>query len=612
MILNLIFGLFITILLTIIYVIASVLGCTEDMFGKKSGSGDSRNRNRGRAHNVAGGGSTNHHTKHPNHHRTTHTGGDMNSALDFMGGILNDDVSTIARSVDGGVFGDESTEIQSADTQSEGTQGADTRHSMDIGAHESEYGLHLTEGGAVPHQYQRVSREELAKNPPDFPIEDPDLKAAFTAAFLEVYGTEEKPPVVTYDNIKSSLKYIEAQKIYTAAYHIGQRKLILNEIQFLTRIPTDEISLIVYAGAAPSNKGALLASLFPNLKLLLIDPAKFEIRPYRNVVVTHLNVTDETDPVQTVDEAFDAFKTADICTARVLMSGGIAAELGRRFAKSGSGKKSDAKSIRSNPFSKLYFVSDIRTNIDDEGPSTFDIIWNSAQHVEWVTKMAPAESMLKFRSPFFNETDSELNAFEELSLKPPFAEAFDATAHLHNYRDFSSRKFTFFDGEIYIQPWSPISSTETRLVFKGVPGLREYVLSEYEDRFFYFNKILRNYQLYKNPNADRKLGFDHCADCALENLIWTDYCKSRGVTNIREEVLHYVKTLCDLTFRPLLHDNHGRAFGPIPINVLMHKFTHYQPRIKKKFVRSGSTKLCTHVGAEDTDGTRIHDIDDSE
>jgi hypothetical protein len=593
MILNLIFGLFITILLTIIYVIASVLGCNpsneSSMFGKKSGGyrGNSNYRGYGnnyRSNNITGG-------------------GDMNSALDFMGGILGGDDSmpptipptipptnTTTNIAPSTIGSDEITrwDFDSADIT--GISGGAIARDFSDHSHNS-------------HHYQKYD----PSSPPDFPIDDPDLKAAYTAAFVEVYGTKEKPPVVTYSDIKGSLKYTEEEKIYTAAYHIGQRKLILNEIQFLTRIPTDELSLVVYAGAAPSHKGAMLASLFPNLKLLLIDPAPFEIRPYRNVVVTALNVTDETDPAETIDRAFDAFKTADICTARILMSGGIAEELGRRFGVVGSsnnktgGKKEVTQKIS---FSRLYFVSDIRTNIDEEGPSTFDIVWNSAQHVEWVTKMAPTESMLKFRTPFFNESDIELQAFEEMSTKPPFSFAFDATSQIHNYRDFQSRSFTFFDGEIFIQPWAPISSTETRLVFQGVPTMRKYNASEYEDRFFYYNKILRNFQLYKNPNADRKLGFDHCADCALENQIWTDYCKSRGVTDISSEVHHYVKTLSDLTYRPLIHDNHGRAFGPIPIGVLMHKFANYQPKLKKKFVRRGAradNETITHSEFDTTD-----------
>jgi hypothetical protein len=183
--------------------------------------------------------------------------------------------------------------------------------------------------------------------------------------------------------------------------------------------------------------------------------------------------------------------------------------------------------------------------------------------------MNPLRSMLKFRIPFFNESDSTLKDFKDLSYQPPYAEAFDACKI--DYRNFSLRKFEFFAGELYIQPWSPVSSTETRLVFDGIPGIRTYELNEYEDRFFYYNKILRNYQLYQNPNADRKLGFDHCADCALENLIWTDYCRSRGITN----VLTFVRILSKLTHRKLLYENHGRAFGPIPINVLIHKHMQY-------------------------------------
>lgn len=463
---------------------------------------------------------------------------------------------------------------------------------------------HKINGG---NEQQVVSSNQLSPLTPltpDFPIKDPELKAAYTKAFSEVYNSPKAPPVVTFDDIHGSLKYTD-DPIYTSAYHIGQRKLILNEIQFLARIPPNERSLIVYAGAAPSNKGAMLASLFPKLKFLLIDPAPFEIRPYNNVVVTTLNVTNETDAVDLIDKAMDAFNDtvpSNICTAQVFMTGLIALELGRRFNVPNDPVTNIdliniAQTKSKHTFEKLYFISDIRTTVDDESVKTFDIVWNSTQHVEWVTKMNPTESMLKFRTPFYNETDDELRAFAELSRQSPFNTSFDYCDQLQltdekgniiNYRNFTDKSFVFFDGTIYIQPWAPIESTETRLVFKGVPLMVAYNLSEYENKFFYYNKILRNYQQYQNDNANHKLGFDHCADCSLENLIWTDYCKSRGVTDtgiVRSQVKFYVETLSKLTYRPLLHDNHGKSFKPIPLNVLMHKIANYDPQPKKKFVR---------------------------
>lgn len=578
MILNLIYGLFVTIFLLIVYIVGSivggVLGC--GMRKNKTGNGEFRGGAGDRIHGRGKGRGRGRGSNPCSHHGSSES---MFSALDFMSDILG------AEDITGDVYGARS-DIESACSDNCGEGMCIESACSDVG------------GGSI--------------ETPDFPINDPDLKSAYTAAFMEVYGRAPRPPLVMYEDINGTLKYSESQPIYTQAYHIGQRKLILNEIQFLTRIPTSEHALIVYAGGAPSHKGALLASMFPNLKFLLIDPAKFEIRPYRGVVVTQLDVTNDDNPRDVIDKAFDALVTADICTARVFMTGGISEELGRRFREAdGTRKKSsNDTSLRSNnakdiarddnasddtgpknTYSALYFMSDIRTNMCSDGPTTLDLLWNSAQHIQWVTLMNPRESMLKFRTPFFNESQEEMKNYETESYEAPYAEAFDFVARAGaDMRTFSSREFTFFDGNIYLQPWAPVSSTESRLVFAGVPALKKYNPHEYEDKFFYYNKILRNYQLYLNPNADRKMGFDYCADCSLENQIWTDYCKSRGVADglIRDEVHHYVDTLSSLTYRPLLHDFHGRAFGPIPIQVLMRNFTDYCEKPKRRFFRNAS------------------------
>lgn len=59
--------------------------------------------------------------------------------------------------------------------------------------------------------------------------------------------------------------------------HWGQRKLLLSQIEFLTLYarPNDTV---VYAGAAPGTHTEFLASMFPTLKFVLVDPADFVAR----------------------------------------------------------------------------------------------------------------------------------------------------------------------------------------------------------------------------------------------------------------------------------------------------------------------------------------------
>merc|ERR1739848_499715 len=53
--------------------------------------------------------------------------------------------------------------------------------------------------------------------------------------------------------------------------HWGQRKLMLAEVEFLTRFHGDA-STVVYAGAAPGLHVPLMAELFPRLRFVLVDP----------------------------------------------------------------------------------------------------------------------------------------------------------------------------------------------------------------------------------------------------------------------------------------------------------------------------------------------------
>eukprot|EP00913_Durusdinium_trenchii_P010292 g9653.t1 len=56
--------------------------------------------------------------------------------------------------------------------------------------------------------------------------------------------------------------------------HWGQRKLILAEIEFLTRY-YEKATCVVYAGAAPGTHIAFLAKMFPKLHFELIDGRPF-------------------------------------------------------------------------------------------------------------------------------------------------------------------------------------------------------------------------------------------------------------------------------------------------------------------------------------------------
>ena len=182
--------------------------------------------------------------------------------------------------------------------------------------------------------------------------------------------------------------------------HWGQKKLLLSEIEFLTKYGHLS-NIVVYAGSAPGTHIDYLVKMFPDHKFILYDPRDFDVR--------------DSPRIEKHKQYF--------------------------FAK-------DAKKYKG-----ILFISDIRT-AEDEIPDDDDIIQNMNMQKEWVNIMKPAMSMLKFRLPY------------------------------------TPGKTKYLDGDIYLQIYAPITSTETRLITDGKKQ-KIYDNTKYEEQMFYFNTILR-------------------------------------------------------------------------------------------------------------------------
>lgn len=132
--------------------------------------------------------------------------------------------------------------------------------------------------------------------------------------------------------------------------HWGQRKLLLCEIDFLTRYCTTSKQDVIYAGAADGRHIALLAELFPNLQFHLYDPRAFY--PGLNSI----------KQIHTHQEFF----TDDIAS-----------------------KWADRD---------VLFICDIRTfGAEDQMHAAME---NQASQKKWVQIMQPRASMLKFKLPY--------------------------------------------------------------------------------------------------------------------------------------------------------------------------------------------------------------------
>jgi hypothetical protein len=145
----------------------------------------------------------------------------------------------------------------------------------------------------------------------------------------------------------------------------------------------------------------------------------------------------------------------------------------------------DPQSIR--PRSAL-FISDFATRVDDCSQSSRSIALDLDLQRNWVDALHPVAFSLKFRVPYSTDT------------------------------------FEFFDGDMYFQPWSGATATETRLV--GTDAVtRNYTVKDIENRFFFVNTVLREWGSFQ---SDQSGNYDFCFDCALEQKIWRQYLRIRG------------------------------------------------------------------------------------
>ncbi len=168
----------------------------------------------------------------------------------------------------------------------------------------------------------------------------------------------------------------------------------------------------------------------------------------------------------------------------------------------------------------LFLISDIRVNTDDKS-----VIENQESNVKWHQIISPDYSYFKFRCPYEGD---------------PI--------------------YPYYDGKIFIQPFAPVSSTESRLLLENKLVKKDYNKDEYIGRFVYFNRILRpSYYTKKIIPEDRY--FDNCYDCTYFSYLIQNYMnkfakfnpfKSQSVIQIMK---HIVGSITKLTLDRIGYQN---------------------------------------------------------
>ena len=157
-------------------------------------------------------------------------------------------------------------------------------------------------------------------------------------------------------NLKQNKRYIYDPSFRgNANTHLGQRKLMLSEMQLLNEyyklFPTNSVITIISVGSAGGHHLIQLNKMYPETKWILIDPAPFDKRLYNRPEIYRI-----------INKLF----TDDICDQL----------------------KKELKD------EKFLFVSDIRR---DEKDFEAGVIRDMQLQYDWVKKLSPFLSLLKFR-----------------------------------------------------------------------------------------------------------------------------------------------------------------------------------------------------------------------
>lgn len=143
--------------------------------------------------------------------------------------------------------------------------------------------------------------------------------------------------------------------------HMGQRKLLLSEIQCITQWyskngTTSKHPTVLYIGAAPGTHLLLLSDMFPQVKFVLYDGAKFDNKLKAKADVFALHNT---------------FVTTEVVTT-----------------------------IKSEKYKNCIFICDIRLDASDHESFEKGVSRDMSLQQDWMNILQPDMALLKFRLPY--------------------------------------------------------------------------------------------------------------------------------------------------------------------------------------------------------------------
>lgn len=365
-------------------------------------------------------------------------------------------------------------------------------------------------------------------------------------------------PYQNLNELPSSLKYTKASDAAFNFGHIGQRKLLLSELDFMSN--NKEPCRILYVGASPCMHLQLLLDLYPNAQFITVDPNELmihirkdmthyfdptkvlnfkigETRRYDSKIKKTFNVySSKTGNTAVVDESVIKQVNATNNLTNENIRESIAQKIAEgeyrvnHFGALFDGYIEDIiKKVQQNDSNKpLYLWSDIRKDSEDNSKSNKDqkfytfetgVIGDLARQLNWVISLKPAKSMLKFRTPFFNYDNDKAKIIHHMYNNEYDDEFEKLKNNGYDIREeliAKNGRFSIIRGEIHLQTRNPAHSTETRyIIHQSDIGQKMPINSEeYDSKLFYHNSIVRSYGYFDNGYCGC-----HCQDCALDYQI---------------------------------------------------------------------------------------------
>ena len=296
----------------------------------------------------------------------------------------------------------------------------------------------------------------------------------------------------TINDINGIHFYNEDARDFQPRCHWGQKKLLLSEIQFLTRV-YQKVSdfknyVVLYIGAAEGSHFPILYNMFPDLTWILYDPSKFS-----SAIMKH----PQKDKSVFV---YNTFFTDDSIN--------------------------DVKQKVGNK--KILYICDMRLT-----PSEEAVMKDMIDQARWGMQLNADFMYLKFRLPYTDKIDQKLVLPQKINDLNIDKNKIDNP----NISTDSPNEIIYLKGDVYLQLYPPIHSTELRLYVEKNKddkySLDKYNFTDIENKLFFYNTNLRgslNLNQKDYPDIifdDINLipGYDTSTECLMEYKIINNYFK---------------------------------------------------------------------------------------